>query len=73
MVGSQSLSPYDALMMIADKFALDTSLITPTTNEEFNKGKAPRPFDLRTNNDKIKQLGVRMRTFEDGLQEMIKI
>lgn len=68
VVGSQSLSPYDVVMMIAEKFGLDKSLITPTTNAAFNKGKAPRPFDLTTNNDRIEQLGVRMKTFEEGLR-----
>ncbi len=70
VVGDQSLSPYDAVMLIAKQFGCDESLITKTTNEEFNKGKAPRPFKLITNNAKIKRLGVQMRGFEEGLQEL---
>lgn len=70
VVGSQSLSPYDASMLIAKTFGYDQSLIGTTTREEFFAGRAPRPFDLTLNNDKIKQLGVSMKTFEEGLQKM---
>jgi dTDP-4-dehydrorhamnose reductase len=70
VVGSQSVTPYDAAMLIAQKFGLDKSLISKTTREEFFKGRAPRPFNLRLNNDKIKKLGVTMRTFEEGLEEL---
>lgn len=73
VVGSQSLSPYDVLIHIAEKYGFDKALITKTTNEEFNKGKAPRPFNLTTNNAKIKQLGVTMKTFAEGLQAIDKI
>lgn len=67
VVGSQSVTPYDAFMLMAEKFGFDKKLISKTTREEFFKGKAPRPFNLSINNDKIKQLGVSMRTFEEGL------
>ncbi len=43
LVGSQSLSPYEACMQIAATFDFDTSLIGKTTFAEFNHGKAPRP------------------------------
>jgi len=71
VVGSQSVSPYDAVMMIAEKYGLDKSLISKTTNEEFNRGKAPRPFNLTTNNAKIIALGVAMRSFQEGLKELL--
>lgn len=70
VVGSQSLSPHEASLMIAKTFGYDQSLIGTTTREEFFAGRAPRPFDLTLNNDKIKQLGVTMKTFQEGLQEM---
>ncbi len=70
VVGSQSLSPYDAFTMMAEKFGYDKSLITKTTREEFFKGKALRPFNLSISNDRIKQLGITMRTFEEGLVEV---
>jgi dTDP-4-dehydrorhamnose reductase len=69
--GSQCLSPYEVVQKIADRYGLDKNLIHKTTNEEFNKGRAPRPFKLQTNNDKIKKLGVTMRTFDEGLKELV--
>lgn len=71
VVGSQSLSPYEVVEKIAEVYGLDKSLISKTTNQEFNKGRAPRPFKLLTNNDRIKKLGVTMRTFEEGLKLLV--
>lgn len=68
VVGSQSLSPYDAANLIAEKFGFDKALISKTTLTEFFQGRAPRPFNLTLNNAKIQKLGVKMRTFEEGLQ-----
>ncbi len=65
--GSQSLSPYEAAITIAQKFDLDKSLITPVARSEFYKNRAPRPFNLKMNNDKIQKLGIKMRTFSEGL------
>jgi len=70
VVGSQSLNPYEAFTLMAEKFGYNKSLISKTTREEFFKGKAPRPFNLSISNDKIKKLGVTMRTFEEGLKEI---
>ncbi len=70
VVGSESLNPYDAAIKIADTFELDKSLVSSTTRVEYFSGKADRPFNLAMNNDKIKALGVRMRSFEEGLQEV---
>jgi len=71
VVGNQSLTPFDASMLIAKQFGLDTNLISTTTGDEFFKGRAPRPFNLSINNDKIEQLGVVMHNFEEGLQKII--
>lgn len=71
VVGSQSLTPYDAFQLMAHRFRYDQSLIGKTTREEFFRGKAPRPFNLSLNNDKITQLGVTMRTFEEGLRKVM--
>jgi len=70
IVGSQSLSPYDASILIAERFGYDKILISKTTRDEYFKGKASRPFNLSLNNDKIEKLGVQMRTFEEGLKEL---
>jgi dTDP-4-dehydrorhamnose reductase len=70
VVGSQSLTPYEAFQLMAHRFRYDSDLIGTTTREEFYKGKAPRSFNLSLNNDKITQLGVTMRTFEEGLRKV---
>lgn len=69
-VGDQYLTPYEAAQIIAQTFDLDSALISSTTRAEYFNGKADRPFNLSINNDKIKALGVRMRSFEEGLQEI---
>ena len=70
VVGSQSLTPYEAAVLIAKEFDLDTPQISQTTRAEFFNNRAPRSFQLVLKNDKITKLGVRMRTFEDGLGEI---
>lgn len=70
IVGSGSVTPYDAALKITEVFNLDLSLVSKTTREEFFKDRAPRPFNLSLKNDKIKQLGVKMRSFEEGLSEI---
>ncbi len=68
LTGNQSLSPHEAALLIAKTFDLDTSLVGTTTRGEYFQGKAERPFDLSMNNAKIKQLGVTLHGFEEGLQ-----
>lgn len=70
VVGSQSLTPYDAALLIAKTFGFDQSLISKTTGSEFFSTRAPRPFQLALKNDKITKLGAWMRTFEEGLKEV---
>ncbi len=72
MTGAQSLSPNECAILIAEKFDLDKGLISKTTREEYFKGKAPRPFNVSMNNDKIEKLGIRMRGFTEGLEEVKK-
>lgn len=68
VTGSSYITPYDAAVDIAGKFGLDQSLISKTTREEYFAGKATRPFKLALKNDKIKALGVLMKTFAEGLK-----
>lgn len=70
VVGSQSLTPYDAGLTIAEVFGYDRSLIQKTTREEFFAGRAMRPYNLSVRNDKIEKLGVKMRGFEEGLAQV---
>src|SRR5258708_1634568 len=72
VTGSQPLSPYEEGLLVAKTFDLDQSLIGKTTRQEFFKDRAPRPFNLGMNNDRITKLGVRMRSFEEGLLEVKK-
>ncbi len=67
IVGSQSLSPYEAALRIADSFGLDKKLIFPTTRKEYFASGAKRPFDLSLENGKIRSLGIKMSSFEEGL------
>lgn len=70
IVGSTTITPFDAAQKIASTFGLDASKISPTTRTEFFAGKAPRPRNLSLRNDKIVSLGAKMRTFEEGLKEI---
>lgn len=67
VVGSDSFSPYEEAGKIAAIFDIKNSDIEKTTREEFFAGRSPRPFCLALKNDKIEQLGIRMKTFEEGL------
>ena len=68
IVGSESLTPYEATLKIAKVFGLPQDLIEQTTRLEFFKDRAPRPFNLSLKNDKITKLGVRMKGFEEGIE-----
>lgn len=70
VVGSTSLTPYDAALAIARRFDLNKDLIGKTTRREFFNNRAQRPFHLAIKNDKIQRLGVKMRGFEEGLREV---
>lgn len=73
VVGSQFITPYDAIISIAKMFEFDSSLVMKTTREKFFKGRASRPFNLSLKNDKIEGLGIKMKTFEEGLKEIRKL
>jgi len=65
--GDQSISPYEAALLIAEKHHFDKSLINKTTRADFFKERAPRPFNLKMNNGKIRELGLKMTKFEDSI------
>lgn len=71
VTGSQSLSPYDASVLIAEKFGLDKSLIQKSTRAEYFKDKALRPFNVAMNNAKIKKLGIKMKTLTEGFDSLL--
>ena len=68
LVGSDSLSPYDAGKLIAKTFGLDESLVQPTDYATFFAGKAQRPQYSRIVG--TKDIGYKMKTFEEGLEEI---
>lgn len=68
VVGSEFVSPFEATMQIAMTMGYDTDLIKPVTREDFFRDRAPRPFNLSLKNDKITKLGVKMRSFSEGLE-----
>lgn len=70
-VGSDSLTPQEAIGKIMDKFDVQT-YIEPIKRKIFFKNRAFRPFKLCLKNDKISQLGIEMKTLDEGLEEMKK-
>lgn len=68
LVGSQSLTPYDAGLLIAEEFNLDKSLIEKTTSTEYLKDKAHRPLKLASSNDKITSIGGHFSGFAEGIK-----
>lgn len=66
--GEEVVSPCIAAKKVAQVFSLNEKLIVQTTREEFFKNRAPRGYNLSLNNGRIEELGVRMRSFTDGLR-----
>lgn len=73
VVGSTALSPYDAALTIAKTWGFPQSLVQKTTFAQFFRSRAPTPQYAALKNDKIQAMGVRMRTFSEGLQEVKRI
>lgn len=70
--GGDSLSPYDIAIKITKIFNFNVNLIDKTTRAEFFRERARRPFHLALKNDKIRKLGIEMKTFEEGLFQIKK-
>lgn len=71
-VGSTFVTPFEAAKVVAEEFGFDLDLVGKIKREEYFKNRAERPFDLRLRNDKIQKLGIRMRSFEEGIREIKK-
>jgi dTDP-4-dehydrorhamnose reductase len=69
IVGSQSLTPCEAVEKIQQTFHIQGS-IQKVKREQYFKGKAFRPFHLALKNDKMAGLGFKMHTFDEGLRIM---
>lgn len=70
IVGSDSLSPYDAGLTIAKMFKLDKNLISPTTFAEYFKDSAKSRPQYTPVTSKKNDFH-KMRSFEEGLRLMI--
>jgi dTDP-4-dehydrorhamnose reductase len=74
LVGSSSHSPYEMAKLIASTFGLDQNLVQPSSLEDYVKsqpsGSRPWQKTLITSNKKVKDLGIEMKTLEDGLLEI---
>ncbi len=72
VVGSQFLTPYEAATLICEKLGFNKLQVTGVLRGEYFKNRAMRPASLALSNYKIRELGVRMRTFEEGLDEFAR-
>lgn len=70
MVGSSYLSPYEAAEILCGEFDFSKELLNKTNFQDYYKNRAPRPYHLRTKNDKIRKLGLIPKTFEEGIKEI---
>ncbi len=68
LVGSESISPYEAAIKVAEIFEFDKSLIEKTTYEEYIKGRAKLP-QFATIKSKKNNFW-KMKGFEQGLIEI---
>jgi dTDP-4-dehydrorhamnose reductase len=71
LVGSQSLSPYEAGKLIAKKFNLSEDLISPISYEDYFKNKAKRPQFSQIISKKNNFHP--MASFEEGLNQIAKM
>lgn len=72
VVGNTVLGSYDAAIMIAKVFGFNPTLVHKTSASVYYANRTKRPLKLGTKNDKIRKLGIKMRTFEEGLREIKK-
>lgn len=70
VVGADSMSPYNAGLLIARTFGLPEQLVQPTLYEEYFKDKAKRPQFSDMKN--VKNNFYKMKSFEEGLKELKK-
>lgn len=72
VVGREAISPFDAAIAIAGAFGYDKSLVSATTYAEFFTGRAPAPRLAHLTHAKIDRLGIRLKSFSEGLAEVRK-
>jgi dTDP-4-dehydrorhamnose reductase len=76
LVGSSSHSPCEMSKLVARTFGYDENLVQPSSLEEYIKsqpeGSRPWQRTLITSNQKALNLGIEMKTLEEGLAEIKK-
>lgn len=74
LVGTFSQSPYEMAKTIADVFGLDNSKILASKLSDYLKTEGARPFakNAALSNEKLKLMGVNMKTLREGLEEIKK-
>lgn len=76
LVGSSSHSPYEMAKLVAKTFGFDENSVATSSLEEYVKsqpeGSRPWQKTLITSNQKAKDLGIKMKTLEEGLAEIKK-
>ena len=76
LVGSSSHSPYEMAKLVAKTFGYDENLVQSCSLEDYIKsqpeGSRPWQKTLITSNQKVKDLGIEMKTLEEGLNEIKK-
>ena len=68
--GGDGLSPFDAARTIAVVYGYDEKLVVPTKFSQMFANRAPAPQYAYLKNEKIGELGVTMRTFHEGVEEV---
>nr|AQS34564.1 hypothetical protein [uncultured archaeon] len=69
VAGPDRLSRHDMAVALAEEFGLDKKLIIPITSEAL-KQKALRPRDSSLNTEKLKDNGIMMHGFREGVKMM---
>lgn len=70
LVGNNFLSPYEIGVAISREFGFPEIKIETTTRELLYKGRAPRPFNVKLKNDKLRNLGFEMTDFFVALRKI---
>ena len=70
LVGNDFLSPYEIGMLLAQEFSLNKAKIGKISMDEFYSGRAQRPFKVRLQNDKLRNLVFEMTDFYEALKKI---
>lgn len=66
----EKLSGFEIAKKISEKLGFDKNLVSPTTRAEFFKERAPRAKNTSLFNDTLNQLGIKLHTLDEALEEI---